>query len=154
MSVFRLLSALLVCFASEALAQDSSAPMLVDQFKRDLRTIISEKAPQASDDQRKTFVDSTFMDVNREFPSAFSVTPSQLDLLGSGKSPFSDDQLRHIYADLNALAGGKPMPVLVKYYSNQFGSDQLNPVQKAIYFKLTTAIYEKTRRAVEALKKP
>jgi len=130
---------------SQALAQNPGAPMLVDQFKKDLLTLVSEKTPQSSSDQRNTFADAAFAEVNREFPATTSATPSQLETLRSGQCPFTDDQNRQAYADLKTAASGKPMPDIVEFYKQKFDAGQLNAAQKTIFRNLSLAIRDRIR---------
>jgi hypothetical protein len=130
---------------SQALAQSPEAPTLIDQFKKDLLTLVSEKTPQSSADQRKAFAEAAFAEVNREFPATTSATPAQLETLRGGQCPFTDDQIRQAYTDLKTLAAGKPMPDIVEFYKQKFDGGQLNAAQKTIFCDLSSAIRDRIR---------
>jgi hypothetical protein len=145
MKLFRLVLFLCFFLTVGAIAQESSAPILVDQFKKDLLTLVSEKTPQSSVEQRKTFAEAAFAEVNREFPATTSATSSQLETLQAGRCPFTDDQVRQAYADLKSLANGKPMPDIVEFYKQKFDASQSNAMQKTLYCNLSSAISNRIR---------
>lgn len=142
-----LIALLPVLLVTQALAQDSAAPILVDQFNKDLLTLISEKSPQSSADQRKALADAAFTEVNREFPATTTATPSQWEALHSGQCPFTNEQIRQAYSDLKTLAAEKPMPDIVEFYKAKFAAGQLNAPQKTLYFNLTSAIRDRIRKS-------
>ena len=143
MKASRLIPILSLFLVALAFAQDS--PVLVDQFKKDLLTLVSEKTPQSSAEQRRSFADSAFAEVNREFPTTTNAAPGQSGTLQSGQSPFTDDQVRRAYTDLKTAARGKPMPDIVEFYKQKFDAGQLNAIQKTIYCNLSSAIRDRIR---------
>ena len=127
--------------------------LLLEQLKQDVAIQIAEVSPNVGSDQRQSAVDAIVADVSHTCPGAFTLDPRQTEALRAGQCPFSDDQLMQKYSQLKQLAGGKPMPLLVEFYRKRFERGELTPVQKTLYFTLTSAIADNTQRALDSQKK-
>lgn len=143
---------LLAMFVSQVAAEDKVVPALEAQLKGDLVMYVAgQTSPELSDSERKKYAESVFKEVRRQSPSALTLSPDKLAVLNKGTSPFTDDEIKAAYADLEKLVGSSPQPKLIKYFKTQFDDGLLNANQKVILYGLIVdAVARKRERAAQA----
>ena len=140
-----LLAVMFSLLAINAFAEPSKPAL--DQIHSDFTAFIAEKSTSGvPQDQIDSAVSNLQNQIISQFPEAVTYTSEELDLLSKNKTIVTDALIESTYQRLKDLAGPRPMPVIVEFYRSKYVQKSLNPMQKAIYYRLTNTIAKMTTK--------
>jgi hypothetical protein len=144
------LIALIIGLASSVFARGDNQvtePFVVSQLKADFVMMFKDKGVKGvTDEQIQQTADTLASQVLQQQGSALSFTPDQIHSLQTNQKVFTDAECKAAYGKLKDAANGRPMPVMVEFYKSIFDSGKINPVEQAIFVKLTLAIAARTSK--------